>query len=175
MDKDSHLLFEMYGKAQCIGRARSKAEDAEGTNFVTFIKGMPTKDLLELYKEDLHVYHSGNHGDYSHSVADSNLMFMHNELLERGISKDELRALNNEINSKAGDSENAEESTTLLSQLEEKGESFTANETQQMINNIAQKCHTLLTGGGAGEYSGIKLNNKQRQVLEQIGKLVVTI
>ena len=92
----------MYGKAQCIGRARSKAEDAEGTNFVTFIKGMPTKDLLELYKEDLHVYHSGNHGDYSHSVADSNLMFMHKELLERGISKDELRALNDEAQNKIG-------------------------------------------------------------------------
>jgi hypothetical protein len=31
MDKDSYLLFEMYGKAQCIGRKQSKAEDAEGT------------------------------------------------------------------------------------------------------------------------------------------------
>lgn len=102
MDKDSYLLFEMYGKTQCIGQKQSKAEDAEGTNFVEFIKGIPTKDLLELYKEDLHIYHSGNREDYSHSVADSNLMLMHNELLERGISKDELRALNNEAQNEIG-------------------------------------------------------------------------
>lgn len=84
------------------------AEAYDQLSYVEFIKGIPTKDLLELYKEDLHVYHSGNRGDYSHSVADSNLMFMRNELLKRGISNDELRALNDEINAKAGNSENAE-------------------------------------------------------------------
>jgi|688.fasta_scaffold520036_1 hypothetical protein len=72
------------------------------------------------------------------------------------------------------DQERGQES--FLQQLEAKGEQSSANETQQMINNIAQICHTLLTGGGAGaEYSGIKLSPQQRQVIEQIGKHVINI
>ncbi len=64
----------------------------------------------------------------------------------------------------------------LIDRLEEKGETFTSNETQQTINNIAQKCHTLLTGGGAGsEFSGIKLKPNQREVIFQIGQLILKI
>lgn len=63
----------------------------------------------------------------------------------------------------------------LIKQLEAKGRASTADETKQEFNNIAQKCHTLLTGGGAGEYSGIKINDKERQVLTQIAKLILTI
>lgn len=63
----------------------------------------------------------------------------------------------------------------LIQKLEAKGESSTADETKQMFNNIAQNCHTLLTGGGAGEYSGIKINDRERQVLTQISKLILTI
>jgi hypothetical protein len=64
----------------------------------------------------------------------------------------------------------------LIDRLERKGESFTSNDTKQMINNIAQECHTLLTGGGAGsEYSGIKLSPGQRAVILQIAQLIVKI
>ena len=64
----------------------------------------------------------------------------------------------------------------LLKRLEAKGESSSADPAKQTINNIAENCHTLLTGGGAGsEYSGIKLNPRQRQVIEQIGRLVLSI
>ena len=63
----------------------------------------------------------------------------------------------------------------LIQQLEAKGRASTADETKQEFNNIAQKCHTLLTGGGAGEYSGIKVNDKERQVLTQIAKLILSI
>ena len=63
----------------------------------------------------------------------------------------------------------------LIKQLEAKGRASTADETKQEFNNIAQKCHTLLTGGGAGEYSGIKINDKERQVLTQIARLILTI
>lgn len=63
----------------------------------------------------------------------------------------------------------------LIQKLEAKGESSTADETKQMFNNIAQKCHTLLTGGGAGNYSGIEINDKERQVLTSIAKLILTI
>ena len=64
----------------------------------------------------------------------------------------------------------------LIQKLERKGRSSSANETKQMFNNIAQKCHTLLTGGEAGsEYSGIKVNDKERQVLTQIAKLILSI
>jgi hypothetical protein len=64
----------------------------------------------------------------------------------------------------------------LIDRLERKGESFTSNDTKQMINNIAQECHTLLTGGGAGsEYSGIKLSPGQRAVILQIAQLILKI
>lgn len=64
----------------------------------------------------------------------------------------------------------------LIQQLEIKGESSTADETKQEFNNIAQKCHTLLTGGDAGpEYSGIKINDKERHVITQIAKLILTV
>jgi hypothetical protein len=64
----------------------------------------------------------------------------------------------------------------LIDNLERKGETFSANETKQMINNIAQECHTLLTGGDAGsEYSGIKLSPGQRAVILQIAQLIVKI
>jgi hypothetical protein len=64
----------------------------------------------------------------------------------------------------------------LIDRLERKGESFTSNDTKQMINNIAQECHTLLTGGGAGsEYSGIKLSPSQRAVILQIAQLILKI
>lgn len=64
----------------------------------------------------------------------------------------------------------------LLARLEAKGRSSSANETQQTFNNIAQQCHTLLTGGEAGpEYSGIEINNEQRKVITQIAELVLSL
>jgi predicted nuclease with TOPRIM domain len=74
------------------------------------------------------------------------------------------------------------ESESLLDQLENKGMSSSADENQQDINNIAQKCHTLLTRGkipyksrGQTKYLGKELTPDQRQVIEQIAKLIVTI
>jgi uncharacterized protein with von Willebrand factor type A (vWA) domain len=77
-------------------------------------------------------------------------------------------------------SENNEELESLLDQLENKavssarGRSEAEKENQQEINNIAQKCHTLLTRGMT-KFSGKGLEPKQRQVIEQIAKLIVTI
>lgn len=72
------------------------------------------------------------------------------------------------------------ESDSLLDQLEDKavssakGRSEAERENQQEINNIAQKCHTLLTRGMT-KFSGKALEPKQKQVIEQIAKLIVTI
>lgn len=86
-------------------------------------------------------------------------------------SKGYLRNVVNESYLKPNNSEEA-----LLARLERKGETFTSNDTKQMINNIAQECHTLLTGGGAGsEYSGIKLSPGQREVILQIANLILKI
>lgn len=74
------------------------------------------------------------------------------------------------------------ESESLLDQLVDKGMSSSADENQQDINNIAHKCHTLLTRGkipyksrGETKYMGEELTPEQRQVIEQIAKLIVTI
>lgn len=66
-------------------------------------------------------------------------------------------------------------SHTRIGRLEQMGVDFTSNETQQMINNIAQICHTLITGGGAGKFSGIELDKEQLPYIEKIADIIVEV
>ena len=67
-------------------------------------------------------------------------------------------------------------SHTRLGRLKQMGAASSSNETQQMINNIAQICHTLITGGDAGsKFSGIELGKEQLPYIEKIADIVIDI
>jgi len=114
--------------------------------------------------DDLADYNEREADDYYNESKEQTYTIRRTPYTKSARPREERRAIYN-----ATDDE-------LIQRLEAKGRASTADETKQKFNNIAQKCHTLLTGGDAGpEYSGIKINDKERQVITQIAKLILSI
>lgn len=71
-------------------------KEAKGNDFMDMIKSMPTDQLTELFREDLHIYFERIKGTASEDQAQGKITDMGNELLSRGISSDELAAIRDE-------------------------------------------------------------------------------
>lgn len=71
-------------------------------------KSLSTEDLIELYKEELHDYFTTDYGSYSHDQSSANSNDIRQELLSRGISKEELKAIQVEVEAKSNTSDESQ-------------------------------------------------------------------
>ena len=68
-------------------------------------KSLSTEDLIERYKEELHDFFTSDYGSYSHDQSSVNSEDIQRELLSRGIPKEELKAIQVEVEAKSNASE----------------------------------------------------------------------
>ena len=60
-------------------------------------KSLSTEDLIEVYKEEIKSHFTSDYGSYSYDQSDINFQYIHKELLSRGISEEELKGIQVEV------------------------------------------------------------------------------
>lgn len=60
-------------------------------------KSLSTEDLIERYKEEIRDFFTSEYGSYSRDQSSANSEDIRQELLSRGLSKEELKAIQVEV------------------------------------------------------------------------------